>query len=71
MMKMCKDCERLHEQLQEQSGIMFGLRRRISQLRGELKYERREKEKIIKEKRKNQKPQLRKGQKRGQHGRNG
>ena len=68
---MCKDCARLHEQLQEQSGIMFGLRRTISKLRGEVRYERREKEKILKEVKKNRKPPLRKGQKRGSHGRNG
>jgi hypothetical protein len=68
---MCRDCEKLHEQLQEQAGIMFGLRKTISNLRGEVRYERREKEKLIKEKKKNQKPPLRKGQKRGKYGRNG
>jgi len=68
---MCEDCGRLHEQLQEQAGIMFALRRRITRLRSQLKDERREKEKILKEQNKNNKQHLRKGQKRGHHGRNG
>lgn len=67
---MCRDCERLHEQLQEQSGEMFGLKRRIARLRSELKKERLEKAKILKEKTKNKKPELRKGQKRSHYGRN-
>lgn len=67
---MCNDCVRLHEQLQEQSATMFGLRRTISNLRGEVRYERREKEKLMKEMRKNRKPPLRKGQKRSNYGRN-
>jgi hypothetical protein len=62
---MCKDCERLHEQLQKQSGEMYGLKKNINRLRSALKKERREKANILKEK----DPQhLRKGQKRSRHG---
>lgn len=67
---MCQDCERLYEELQKQESISFGLRRTISNLRGEVRYERREKEKLQKEMRKNRKPHLRKGQKRSHFGRN-
>lgn len=64
---MCNDCTRLHEQLQQQSYEMYGLKRRIIRLRSELKKERREKDKILKEKEKNH---YRNGQKRGKFGRN-
>lgn len=66
---MCADCERLHAELQKQAAIMYGLRKRISSLKGELKYERVEKAKLIKEKR--HRDHYRNGQKRGSHGRNG
>lgn len=66
---MCQDCQRLHEELQKQSAIMYGLRKRISSLKGELRYERKAKALLIKEKKK--KEPLRKGQKRGKYGRNG
>lgn len=65
---MCQDCVRLHEELQSQSAIMYSLRKRISSLKGELRYERRSKALLIKEKKK--KDPLRKGQKRGRYGRN-
>jgi hypothetical protein len=62
---MCSDCTRLHEQLKQQSGEMFGLKKNINRLRSALKKERREKANILKEK---DKQHLRKGQKRGKHG---
>lgn len=68
---MCNDCVVLHERLQEQSGEMFALKRAIIRLRGQLKHERRKNAELIKEKQKNQKPNLRKGQKRGHYGRKG
>jgi hypothetical protein len=58
---MCQDCERLHEELQRQAGEMFGLRRAITNLRAELKEERRAKQKLIKEKKKGQKPHYKNG----------
>jgi hypothetical protein len=66
---MCNDCVRLYDELQSQSAIMYGLRKRISSLKGELKYERQSKAKLIKEKKKID--HYRNGQKRGARGRNG
>jgi hypothetical protein len=66
---MCSDCVRLHEELQKQSAIMYGLRKRISSLKGELRYERKSKAELIKEKKKT--THYRNGQKRGMRGRNG
>lgn len=60
---MCDDCARLHDELQKQAGIMFGLRKRITRLQGELRHERREKAKLLKEKK--EKSHYRNGQKRG------
>lgn len=68
---MCGDCIRLHDELQKQAGEMYGLRRRINNLRDDLKGERRKNAQLIKDKKKNEKPHLRKGQKRGRFGRNG
>jgi hypothetical protein len=65
---MCNDCVRLHEELQKQAAISYGLRKRISALKGELKYERQSKAQLIKEKKERQ--HLRKGQKRSHYGRN-
>ena len=64
---MCSDCTRLHEQLTQQSEEMFGLKRRIRSLTRELKGERRKLEHLRK---KQEKPHLRKGQKRSKYGRN-
>lgn len=61
---MCNDCDVLHERLQKLSGELFQMKRANSNLRGELKYERREKEKLLKEK-KGKKQHYRNGQKRG------
>jgi hypothetical protein len=58
---MCNDCGRLHAELQKQSAEMYGLRKRITSLVGELKYERREKGKLIKEKKKGQKQHYKNG----------
>lgn len=66
---MCQDCERLYEELQKQEAISYGLRKRISSLKGELKFERKEKAKLLKEKKEQQ--HYRNGQKRGKRGRNG
>jgi len=46
---MCKDCERLHEELKLQSTEMYGLRNRISTLEEKLREEFWEKHKLIKE----------------------
>lgn len=40
---MCQDCERLYEELQKQERISYGLRKRITNLQGELRHERQEK----------------------------
>lgn len=66
---MCQDCERLHEELHKQAAVMFGLRKRITRLQGELRHERKEKAKLLKEKKEQQ--HYRNGQKRGKRGRNG
>jgi hypothetical protein len=69
---MCQDCERLYEELKKQEAISYGLRKRISSLKGELRYERKEKAKLLKEKRElNQKQHYRNGQKRGHRGNHG
>jgi hypothetical protein len=66
---MCADCVRLYDKLQKQAAIMYGLRKRISSLKGELKYERISKAQLIKEKKKKQ--HYHNGQKRGAHGHHG
>jgi hypothetical protein len=58
---MCNDCARLHEELQKQSAIMYGMRKRITGLSNDLKYERREKDKLIKEKKKGQRQHYKNG----------
>lgn len=68
---MCADCERLYQELQKQEGISYGLRKRITSLKGELRYERQEKAKLIKELKEKRKNHYRNGQKRGKFGRNG
>jgi hypothetical protein len=68
-MERCPGCDRLHEQLQQQSAEMYGLRKRITRLYGELRYERKSKAKIIKEKKEKEKQHVRKGQKRSRFGR--
>ena len=65
---MCADCQRLHEQLQENHHEMYVLRRTVSNLQMELKGERRKVEHFRK---KNDKQHIRKGQKRGARGFNG
>lgn len=66
------DLQRLYEELQKQEAIAYGLKKRISALKGELKHERQEKDKLLKELReKRKKEHYRNGQKRGSHGRNG
>jgi hypothetical protein len=67
MIVICLDCVRLHEQLQKQAGEMYGLRKTITNLKKELKGERRKLEHMRK---KNEKIHLRKGQKRSHFGRN-
>jgi phage shock protein A len=64
---MCQDCTRLHEQLQQQSEEMFGLRRRIRNLTRDLKAERRKLEHL--RGKKSDKQHVRKGQKRSRFGR--
>lgn len=60
---MCNDCVRLYEELQKQESISYGLRKRITSLMGELRWERKEKAKLVKEKKERQ--HYRNGQKRG------
>lgn len=74
---MSEDCtrhlqeiERLHAQLQENSEIMYKLRKIITKKNGELKYERRKVQSLLKEKRQTEKAHYRNGQKRGK-GKNG
>jgi hypothetical protein len=67
---MCNDCERLYDELQKQEGISYGLRKRISSLMGELRWERKERAKLVKELKQGKKQHYRNGQKRG-HTRNG
>jgi hypothetical protein len=50
---------------------IYALTGALRNTRGELKEVRRNMQKILKEKKKTEKPQLRKGQKRGHHGFNG
>jgi hypothetical protein len=58
--------------LQKQEGISYGLRKRITALKGELRYERKEKGKLLKElKEKRKHDHYRNGQKRGARGFNG
>jgi hypothetical protein len=61
---MCNDCVRLYEELQKQESISYGLRKRITSLKGELRYERQQKSVLIKEARE-KKQHYRNGQKRG------
>jgi hypothetical protein len=66
------DLERLYAELQKQEAIQFGLRKRITSLKNELRYERQKNgklEKLLKEHKK--KDHYRNGQKRGKHGQNG
>lgn len=65
---MCQDCERLYEQLQVNEHEMYVLRRAISNLRKDLKGERRKNEHLRRNK---DKQFIRKGQKRGHYGRKG
>lgn len=55
---MCKDCERLHEELYEQSEEMYWLRKQIKNLEANIRSERLDKRKLVKEK-KGKKPQYR------------
>jgi hypothetical protein len=66
---MCNDCVRLYDELQKQAAVMYGLRKRISSLKGELKYERESKRKLLKEKK--EQNHYKNGQKRGRHGHHG
>lgn len=47
---MCQDCVRLHAELHKQAEQMYGLRKDIASLQRELRNERLEKTKLIKEK---------------------
>ena len=64
---MCKDCIVLDERLRKLSFELWQVKKANTNLRGELNYERREKEKLIKEKKKGQKQHYRNGQKRSAH----
>lgn len=58
---MCSDCDTLHRKLKEQSHEMWTLRKTITKLRNELKYERKVKQQLIREKKKHQKQRYRNG----------
>lgn len=63
---MCNDCAVLYEKMKSQEREMYSMKKTITSLRGELRYERKEKEKLLKEKRQNRNKQhYRNGQKRG------
>lgn len=47
---MCKDCVRLHEELHNQSEEMYFLRKQITNLEACIRDERRDKRKLVKEK---------------------
>lgn len=64
---MCNDCVVLHEQLQQQNYQMWQMKRTIINLRGEIKYERKEKMKLVKEKRQRQKPKYKNGKRGTKH----
>jgi hypothetical protein len=67
---MCADCERLYAELQKQESISYSLKKRITSLRGELRYERQEKGKLLKELKENRrKEHYRNGRKRSSYGR--
>lgn len=46
---MCQDCAVLHERLKEASEELFKVKRANSRLKGEVRFERQEKMKIIKD----------------------
>lgn len=69
---MCNDCIVLHERLNQLSHELFQVKRANSNLQTELHEERRQKNKILREQKKQQdKQHYRNGQKRGKSGRNG
>lgn len=49
-MNVCKDCGRLHEELQSQSEEMYWLRKQITNLESCIRSERNDKRKLVKEK---------------------
>lgn len=66
------DLERVYAELQKQEGISYSLRKRITSLQAELRFERRKNGKLQKELKEQKKQEhYRNGQKRGCHGRNG
>lgn len=64
---MCNDCMVLHERMKGLEHELHQVKRALSNARAETKYERREKEKLIKEKKKT--IHYRNGQKRSSYGR--
>lgn len=66
---MCEDCGVLHERLKEMSYELFQVKRACSNLQKDLRKERREKGKLVKDRK--EQHHYRNGQKRGRNGRNG
>jgi Skp family chaperone for outer membrane proteins len=65
------DVERVYAELQKQEGITYSLRKRITNLQAELRYERRKNGRLQKELKEKQKQEhYRNGQKRSNYGRN-
>lgn len=62
---MCNDCEVLHERLTLQADDLYRLKKTVSNLKGELRYERQARAKLIKEIKAGKKQHYRNGQKRG------
>lgn len=66
---MCQDCAVLYEKMKSQENEMYQLKNALRNKNAELRFERRQKEKILKEKKKVN--HYKNGQKRGAHGRHG
>lgn len=62
---VCKDCVTLHRRLKELSNELFQVKRANSRLKGEVRHERQEKEKLLKDRREDRRQHYRNGQKRG------
>lgn len=60
---MCQDCSVLHDRLKEVNEELFKVKRANSRLKGEVRYERQAKSKLLKEQK--EKHHYRNGQKRG------
>jgi peptidoglycan hydrolase CwlO-like protein len=60
---VCQDCAVLHDRLKELADEMYQVKKRCTRLQGELRHERQERAKLLKERKERQ--HYRNGQKRG------